>query len=203
LGLYNGRSSKTLRNDKKLLIMGASWFQQVGYGKTLNDAYNSACEEAEVEYGHQEGYNGTISTTTGVNDVTEKYKKSKFDSVDQYIRSQVEVLGKRDCCAICLQEPVGNKNKTKSQVEHIVTPGTKKWVLKYTVRHGDHFIGSWNTKGDAVKDARRYTENNQVATTIEMEKVLDKGSNRVAIIKYKKAPTEKPGKWMFFGWAAE
>jgi hypothetical protein len=115
----------------------------------------------------------------------------------------VEILNKRDCCSICLQEPVGNKNKTKSQVEHIVTPGTKKWVLKYTVRHGDHFIGSWNTKGDAVKDARRYTENNQVATTIEMEKVLDKGSNRVAIIKYKKAPTERLGKWMFFGWAAE
>jgi hypothetical protein len=183
--------------------MGATWFQESGSGKTLQDAYKSLCEIAEDEYGHQEGYNGTISTTTGVNDVTEKYKKSKFDSVDQYIRSQVEVLGKRDCCAICLQEPVGNKNKTKSQVEHIVTPGTKKWVLKYTVRHGDHFIGSWNTKGDAVKDARRYTENNQVATTIEMEKVLDKGSNRVAIIKYKKAPTERPGRWVFFGYAAE
>jgi hypothetical protein len=187
----------------KIKIMGATWFQESGSGKTLQDAYKSLCEIAEDEYGHQEGYNGTISTTTGVNDVTEKYKKSKFDSVDQYIRSQVEVLGKRDCCAICLQEPVGNKNKTKSQVEHIVTPGTKKWVLKYTVRHGDHFIGSWNTKGDAVKDARRYTENNQVATTIEMEKVLDKGSNRVAIIKYKKAPTERPGRWVFFGYAAE
>jgi hypothetical protein len=187
----------------KIKIMGATWFQESGSGKTLQDAYKSLCEIAEDEYGHQEGYNGTISTTTGVNDVTEKYKKSKFDSVDQYIRSQVEVLGKRDCCAICLQEPVGNKNKTKSQVEHIVTPGTKKWVLKYTVRHGDHFIGSWNTKGDAVKDARRYTENNQVATTIEMEKVLDKGSNRVAIIKYKQSPTERGGRWVFFGWAAE
>jgi hypothetical protein len=186
----------------KIKIMGASWFQQVGYGKTLNDAYNSACEEAEVEYGHQEGYNGTISTTHGVRDITEEYKRSKLD-LEQFVRSKVEILNKRDCCSICLQEPVGNKNKTKSQVEHIVTPGTKKWVLKYTVRHGDHFIGSWNTKGDAVKDARRYTENNQVATTIEMEKVLDKGSNRVAIIKYKKAPTERPGKWMFFGWAAE
>jgi S-methylmethionine-dependent homocysteine/selenocysteine methylase len=182
--------------------MGASWFQQVGYGKTLDNAYKIACEEAEDEYGHQEGYNGTISTTTYAKDITQEYHRSKLD-LEQFVRSKMEMLNKRDCCAICLQEPVGNKNKTKSQVEHIVTPGTKKWVLKYTVRHGDHFIGSWNTKGDAVKDARRYTENNQVATTIEMEKVLDKGSNRVAIIKYKKAPTERPGKWMFFGWAAE
>jgi hypothetical protein len=36
-----------------------------------------------------------------------------------------------------------------------------------------------------------------------MEKVLDKGSNRVAIIKYKKATTERDGEWIFFGWAAE
>jgi hypothetical protein len=36
-----------------------------------------------------------------------------------------------------------------------------------------------------------------------MKKELDKGSPTVAMIKYKKSPTEKPGKWMFFGWAAE
>jgi hypothetical protein len=204
LGSYNGRSSKTLRNDKKLLIMGASWFQQVGYGKTLDDAYKSACEEAEVEYGHQEGYNGTISTTHGVRDITEEYKRSKLD-LEQFVRSKVEILNKRDCCSICLQEPVGNKNKTKSQVEHIFTPGTKKWILKYEVINdwGGKFIGSYLTKGDAVKKAREYTEKHQVTTKITMKKELDKSSPTVAMIKYKKSPTERPGKWMFFGWAAE
>jgi len=189
----------------KIKIMGASWFQQTGYGKTLNDAYNSACEEAEVEYGHQEGYNGTISTTHGVRDITEEYKRSKLD-LEPFVRSKVEILNKRDCCSICLQEPVGNKNKTKSQVEHIVTPGTKKWVLKYEVINewGDKFIiGSYLTKTEAVKKAREYTEKHQVTTKITMKKELDKGSPTVAIIKYKKAPTEKPGKWVFFGWAAE
>ena len=183
--------------------MGATWFQTRHSGKTLQDAYKSACNEAEDEYGHQEGYNGTISTTHGVRDVTENYNKSKFNSVEEYMRSQAEVLGKRDCHAICIQKPIENKNKTKSQVEHIVTPGTKKWVLKYVVQRGDHHIGSWNTKGDAVKDARRYTEQNQVPTSIVMKKYLEKGDNLVAKITYKKAPTERDGEWIFFGYAAE
>jgi hypothetical protein len=204
LGSYNGRSSKTLRNDKKLLIMGASWFQQVGYGKTLNDAYNSACEEAEVEYGHQEGYNGTISTTNGVRDITEEYKRSKLD-LEPFVRSKVEILNKRDCCSICLQEPVGNKNKVKSQVADIVTKGTKKWVLKYTVslQRNDSPLGSYDTKGEAVAKARAYTESTQQATEVYMEKTLEKVTPIVARITYKKAPTERPGRWMFFGWAAE
>lgn len=183
--------------------MGACQFKVRSAGKTAEEAYNRACEEAELEYGHQEGYNGTISTTHGFRDETEAYRKSKFDDVSAYIRNRFDSMNKRDCCSICLQQPVGNKNKTKSQVENLFTPGTKKWVLKYVVRYGDHFIGSWNTKGDAVKDARRYTENNQVSTTIEMEKVLDKGSNRVAKITYKKAPNERDGEWVFFGYAAE
>jgi len=183
--------------------MGASWFQQVGYGKTLNDAYNSACEEAEVEYGHQEGYNGTISTTSGVRDITEEYKRSKLD-LEKFVRSKVEMLNKRDCCSICLQEPVGNKNKTKSQVEHLVTPGTKKWVLKYVVYDDSlRMITSCDTKGEAVKKGREYTEKHQSSTYICMEKTLDKGNKKVAIIKYKRSTTERLGKWMFFGWAAE
>jgi hypothetical protein len=183
--------------------MGASWFQQTGYGKTLDDAYNSACEEAEVEYGHQEGYNGTISTTSGVRDITEEYKRSKLD-LEQFVRSKVEVLGKRNCCSICLQEPVGNKNKTKSQVENLFTPGTKKWVLKYVV-YDDRLqmITSCDTKGEAVKKGREYTEKHQSSTYICMEKTLDKGSKKVAKITYKKSTTERLGKWMFFGWAAE
>jgi hypothetical protein len=187
----------------KIKIMGATWFQTRYSGKTLQDAYRSACNEAEEEYGHQEGYNGTISTTSGVRDVTENYNKSKFDSVEEYMRSQAQVLGKRDCHAICIRKPIENKNKTKSQVEHIVTPGTKKWVLKYVVQRGDHHIGSWNTKGDAVKDARRYTEQNQVPTSIVIKKYLDKGDNLVAKITYKKSTTERDGQWIFFGYAAE
>jgi hypothetical protein len=185
--------------------MGACQFKVRSVGKTVEIAYNKACEIADEEYGHQDGYNGTISTTHGFRDETEAYGKSKFNDVSAYIRDRFDShsMSKRDCSAICVVKPVGNKNKTQSQVEHVVTPGTKKWVLKYVVQRGDHVIGSWNTKGDAVKDARKYTEKHQVPTTILMKKFLEKGDNLVANITYKKATNERDGEWIFFGYAAE
>ena len=184
--------------------MGACQFKVTSYGKTAEEAYNRACEEAELEYGNQDGYNGTISTTHGFRDETEAYGKSKFDDVSAYIRNRFETMNKRDCSAICVVKPVANKNKTKSQVEHIVTPGTKKWVLKYVVYnyHGNK-LESFETKGGAVEFARMRVEKTQEVITIKMEKVLEKGNPNVAIVTYKKSPTERDGEWIFFGYAAE
>jgi hypothetical protein len=183
--------------------MGATFFRTSYRGKSLSDAYKSAVEDAENEYGH-DPYNGTISTTTGfhVIDRTREYKASG-KSLEDYINIQSDKLSKRQCAAICIEEPKSNNNKIKTQVEHVVTPGTKKWMLRYVVRHNDHFIGAWPTKGDALKDARRYTEANQVSTTISMEKYLEKGTSTVAKITYKRSDKEKDGRWIFFGWAAE
>lgn len=189
--------------------MGATQFRERGTGKTAQEAYKKLCEIAEDEYGHQEGYNGTISTTSGFRDETEVYKKSKFNDVYAYIRDRFEShsMGKRDCSAICVVPPIGNKNKTKSQVEHVVTPGTKQWILKYEVEgyydSDGNVIASCMTKGDAVKAARAYTEKNQISTKIVMRKVLNKVNPTVAKITYKKAPTERDGEWIFFGYAAE
>jgi hypothetical protein len=187
---------------KKLKIMGACTFRTTNSGKTMKEAYDSACEIAIEEYGHQEGYNGTITTTHGFRDVTSDFKRSKKE-LSQFISDAYDKLNKRDCWGICIDEPKENKNKTKSQVEHIVEKGTKKWVLKYVVYDYDNLIGSYNTKGDAVKSARAYTEKTQKRTTISMEKKLEKGNNQVARITYKPSPNEKNGKYIFFGWAAE
>ena len=60
------------------------------------------------------------------------------------------------------------------------------------------------TKGDAVKRARDYSENNQCTTTIRMERRLEKDVHAlVAKVTYKKSSTEKDGRWIFFGWASE
>ena len=181
--------------------MGASWFQESYTGLSAKEAYKSACELAEDEHGN-DSYNGTISTTHTFEDLTTQYKRSG-KSLDAYLDMQMDKMHKRDCAAICLQEPIPNKNKTKSQVEHIVTPGTKKWILKYCVYENATLISSHLTKGDAVKSARAYTEKNQVPTLIAIEKVLEKGGSIVAKITYKKSSTEKLGRWVFFGWAAE
>lgn len=181
--------------------MGASFFRTNYRGKSLKDAYNDAVEDAEQEYGN-DPYNGTISTTNGVIDKTREYKTSG-KSLNDFIESQMDKLSKRDCVAICLEEPKANNNKTKSQVEHIVTPGTKKWVLKYVVYTYDNQVGSYPTKAEAVKAARLYTERTFNSTSVVMEKKLEKGNNNVARITYKKSTTEKDGRFVFFGWAAE
>ena len=185
--------------------MGACQFKVRYGGKHADEAYKNACDDAEQEYGSQDGYNGTISTTHGFRDETEAYGKSKFNDVSAYIRDRFDshAMNKRDCSAICVVKPVGNKNKTKSQVEHIVTPGTKKWVLKYVVYTHDNQLGSYNTKGDAVKAARAHTEKTQRSTSIVMEKKLEKGNSQVAKITYKQSTTEKDGHYVFFGYASE
>lgn len=183
--------------------MGSQSFTSYSRGKDAKDAYTRACEDAEREYGHQEGYSGAINSTAGFGDITKEFKASK-KSLNQFIDEQMDKLTKFDGArCICLEEPIGNTNVTKSQVEHIVTPGTKKWVLKFVVRtYDDGLVSRHNTKGDAVKAARVYTEKNQRSTSIYMEKTLEKGTTEVAKITYKKSSKEREGRWVFFGWAS-
>lgn len=183
--------------------MGANWFTSQSRGKNVQDAYSKAVERAEDEYGHQEGYSGEINSSAGYRDVTKEYKASK-KSISQYMDDLMDSLTKHQGAqAICLQEPIENKNKTKSQVEHIVTPGTKKWILTYIVYCGESRVASALTKGDAVKRARDYSEKHQCTTTIRMERRLEKDAHAlVAKVTYKPSTTEREGRWIFFGWAS-
>ena len=183
--------------------MGSQSFTTYSRGKSVNDAYNRAVEDAEDEFGHQQGYSGAINSTRRFADITKDFKNSK-KSMSQFIDEQLDKLSKHDGArAICVEQPIENKNVTKSQVEHIVTPGTKKWVLMYVVYYdGDRITGA-PTKTEALKLARDYSEKHQCTTTIEMERRLEKDSHAlVAKVTYKKSSNEKDGKWMFFGWAA-
>jgi hypothetical protein len=181
--------------------MGATQFQNRGRGKSVKDVFKKLQEMAEREYG-DDPYNGTISTVPGVRDLTDEWKKSKKD-LDSFIEKKLDEGRKYDCFAICTHQPVTNKNKVKTQVEHIVTPGTKKWVLKYVVYDYDNQLGAYSTKTAAVIAARHHTEKTQKRTTISMEKKLEKGNAEVAKITYKTSSEEKDGQWIFFGWAAE
>jgi hypothetical protein len=181
--------------------MGAHDFQSSMRAKSMRDAYNQLVEYAIEEHGN-DSYNGTISTTRGFKDVTSKYKSSKM-TINQFIDKHIDDCNKwGEAWGICIEEPVGNNLKVKTQVTHSVSKGTKKWVLKYVVYQYDTRIGSKDTKGDAVKLAREYTEKHGKRTTIVMEKVLESGSNMVAEVTYKSSDKEKDGKYLFFGMAA-
>lgn len=49
--------------------MGACGYETIGWGKTLQDAYRHACEQAATENGHQHGYSGDIQTSCGVTEL--------------------------------------------------------------------------------------------------------------------------------------
>lgn len=183
--------------------MGASWFEITGSGRSLDTTYTAICEAATIESG-DDSYNGTISTTHSLDDLTAQYKRSG-KKLNDFIHDQVDRLSKRHCAAICIEEPKANTNKIKTTVEHIVTPGTKKWILKYEVEtyYEGQIIASCTDKGSAVTMARAYTEKNQIKTRIVMKKRLANVDPTVATIDYKKSTSEKPGRWIFFGWAAE
>ena len=184
--------------------MGANWFTTQSRGKDVRNAYNRAVDYANDVHGHQEGYSGEINSSAGYRDVTKEYKASG-KSMREFINEQMNKLTKHQGAqAICIQEPKGNTNKTKTEVKNIVTPGTKKWILKYEVISDEtgRFIFSSLTKTEAVKKAREYTEKHQETTRVTMKKVLEKGDPKVAVIKYKKSSTEKDGEWIFFGWAS-
>lgn len=183
--------------------MGANFFNSYGIGKTVKEAYNNAVEYAIEQYGHQEGYSGEINCSSGFRDVTKEFKASG-KSLNEYINHMADKLTKHQGAqAICIQEPITNNNKIKTQVEHILTPGTKKWVLMYVVYNYENRLMSAPTKGEAVKLAREYSEKNQCTTTIRMERTLEKRDHSlVAKVTYKKSSNEQDGKWLFFGWAS-
>jgi len=180
--------------------MGAIDFDVHSWGKDIREAYQNAVDEATHENGN-DGYSGTINTTHGYTDVTNDYKRSG-KTLNRYIQDVLEDAPKRSCYAICMQPPVENTNKVKSEVVHRVTPGTKKWELKYVVYADGSFKAAFSTKGEAVKFARKYVEGTQYTATVKMEKLLAAGDPIVATVRYKKSTKEKMGCWAFFGVAA-
>jgi len=179
--------------------MGAVEFFTSARGKDINEAYRNACDDAEDEHGHEEGYSGAINSTYGFSDVTNEFANSKM-KMDAFMEKKLENCEKGDCYAIKVIDPQANTNKVKSKVENLATPGAKRWLLKYVAqtRMGDR-LGMDEYKADAIKKARAHTEKTGQSTEIVMVKVLDKGSNIVAKITYKGTNNEKAGKWSFFG----
>lgn len=184
--------------------MGAQSFTVISRGMSAKEAYERAVAEADDYHGHQEGYSGAINATPGFSDATVKYNNSKLPRYN-FIEDRLSKLTKfQGAECICIKKPKPNTNRIKTQVEHIVEAGTKKWVLLYCVYEAwsDKFIASFQKKGEAVARARQHTENTKAETHVRIEKKLHKGIPLTAKITYKKAKDEQEGEWEFYGWAS-
>ncbi len=80
--------------------MGACDFTLIKHGKTLQDAFDNAVEDALHEHGH-DAYNGTISTTSlhGIDNNAPRYGTKAFD---KYLNKQFDINGiqKWECRAV-------------------------------------------------------------------------------------------------------
>jgi len=69
--------------------MGASYFEDLSFGKTPREAFNKAVEEARYEYGHA-GYTGTIAEKDGFTLI----QKKKGQRLKSLIKEHMEDNGK-------------------------------------------------------------------------------------------------------------
>lgn len=185
--------------------MGAIVINLRSVGNSMREAYDNAVEDAIYENGN-DPYNGTISTTRGFIDLTKEFKKSNLDiyefSDKLYEDSRLQKWG--DAVGICLQEPIINKNKVKSQVHTNPQRGSRVWKTMYEVRGRDgNVLGNSEFQTDAIKIAREYTEHTKERTYVYITKQLVGSSHLVSEISYKPSINETRGTYYFVALAAE
>jgi hypothetical protein len=182
--------------------MGAELIFRTARGKNIQDAFRKVCEQDEDYFGHQEGYSGGIHTCDLTKDVTSMTKTKSFRQLEEYIE---ENANKREAWGFCMEAPIENKNKVKSQVDVTPQKGTRKWETVYKA------VTTWDQKEVArdksqtvcIKKARAYVEANPDASVkVIIVKELTEGNSQCAVITYKKSTTEKQGLYKFVGWAA-
>lgn len=184
--------------------MGQSRIFEKTRAFSMAAAFNCLVEYAQEEHGSSP-YNGEINNSLGYEDHTNDYKQALKEgkTLEEFIDIATDKTSKwTRLWGICIEEPVLNTRKIKSEVEHIVSSGTNKWELVYKVlnRLGEPIAGDVTKKG-AVEKARAYTEKTMEPTSVIMEKALVTRSPLVAKIKYKADKKTKPGTYIFLGWA--
>jgi len=182
--------------------MGAELIYRTARGKNIQDAFKRACQEDEDYYGHQEGYSGGIHTCDLTKDVTSMTKTKNSDEIEHYI---AENASKREAWGYCLQEPVTNKNKVKSQVDVTPQKGARKWetVYKAVTTWDQREVARDKSQTVCIKKARAYVEANpDVSLKVIIAKQLTEGNSQCATVTYKKATNEKLGLYKFIAWAA-
>lgn len=171
--------------------MGAEIRYGTSSGRTMMEAWDSLVEEDREENGSGH-YNSVFSSiVNGIKEV------DKFPD---------EPIDKYTAVAVCIQKPIANTNKTKTEVENFPCKATRKWVTEYygTTWRGERISEiSSDSQTKCIALARKYVEKNpHVTVEIHIGKKLAGAVTKVASIKYKKSTKERIGKWEFMACVA-
>lgn len=182
--------------------MGACLITKTVKARNIKEAWDKVYEEAEDYSGHQEGYSGDFNVCSFAKDVTHLLKSKSQSDLDDYITDNCD---KGDAWGYCLQEPVVNTNKVKSQVEVTPQKGTRKWetVYKAVTSWDEREVARDKSQTNCIKKARAYVEANPDAIVkVIIAKELTEGITKCATVTYKKSTTEKLGIYKFVAWAS-
>lgn len=153
--------------------MGRCNYSAVGYGMTEEEARRYALDSDREFNGHQEGYSGSMCSSTHEDD------KSK-----------------------CLVKPVPAKRcKVEKQVQKGTRKWETVYSFVVANNYSRSFSPLSNsTQGDAIKEAKRLSLKHNCQVEVRMEKLLVGRENKIAIIQPSKVIV---GKWLFTGTARE
>jgi len=153
--------------------MGRCNYSIIGYGMTESEAYNYALDSDRAENGHQDGYNGGISSSTHEDD------KSK-----------------------CLVKPKPAKRcKVEKKVQKGARKWETVYSFVVANDYCRSFESVSNcTQGEAIKRAKALALKNNCSVEIRIEKVLVDRDNKIAVVAPSKVVM---GKWLFTGTARE
>jgi hypothetical protein len=183
--------------------MGSNLISTTVRARNIQEAWGYVYEQA-IEYsGNQDGYSGDFNTCSFTKDVTGMLSTKTKKEVDDLIE---DTCDKREAWGYCIEQPVSNKNKVKSQVDVTPQKGARKWETIYqAVAHNmeARVVAKDKSQTECIKKARAYVEANPNTTVkVIIVKELIEGNSQCATVKYKKATTEKLGLYRFIGWAA-
>lgn len=182
--------------------MGAELIERTVRARNIKEAWDIIYEEAQHYSGHHEGYSGDFNTCDFAKDVTSMKKSKSLREIDEYIADN---CNKREAWGYCVEEPILNKNRIRSQVEVTPQKGTRKWETIYKA------VTSWEgtevardkSQTACIKKARVYVEANpNTSIKVIIAKELIEGNTQCATVTYKKSTTEKLGLYKFIGLAA-
>lgn len=167
--------------------MGATTFSTYGYGKTAQDAFRQAVEQAQWDYGHG-GYTGTIA--------------EKHSYVVARVPAGVRCTSERFMTLLDEYEDFNETEYLRYRLEH-ATSAMEKRKLEAQIRKATKRFESWKRKINPALFAQiesvypSYTDKWGPAVAVELSgKELSEMKKRLGL-----ARTQKKV-YVFFGWAS-
>lgn len=147
--------------------MGRQEFSCIGYGMTEQEALNDARDKARDEYGHQEGYSGTIQSATELHSKCVKQPKfAKSCKVEKHVQK-----GARKWETVFVIAPTWDSNcRTRKEMRDC-------------------------TQAQAIQAAKNMALANNTEYEVKITKRISQGSNNIANITPKQSEMGKWKFW--------